>query len=126
MGIKDEKHRKIKSTAREQLNILLIDIIDYLESVRKKYDLRQVDISNSIFEMKQYFPEAASLLMLMLLDEFCISHTAYSTAILQEIYYFLSALYDRTENYYLNLEVLDPEIFTVCMLLGYEYLAFFK
>ena len=85
------------------MNYLLIDILQYLESVKLKYELSSKDISNSLFEMKQYFPEASCLLMLFLLDEYCISHSGYSPLILQEIYNLLCALYEKADNCYRNL-----------------------
>lgn len=41
------------------------------------------DISNSIFEIRQFFPGASCLLMMILLDEFSISNAGYSGIILQ-------------------------------------------
>ena len=64
--------------------------------------------------------------MMSLLDEFCIAHAGYSAGILQEILLFLSAFYDRADNCYLNIETLEPEMFTVSAILSFEYLAFFK
>ena len=85
----------IQPSAREGLNYLLIDIVAYLDSVRLKYKLEHKDISNTIYELKQYFPQASCLLMLLLLNEYCVSHVEYSTAILDEIYSLLEAMYDR-------------------------------
>lgn len=41
------------------------------------------DISSCIYQMKQCFPYNSCFLMLFLLDEYCISQSAYNTVILQ-------------------------------------------
>ena len=84
-----------------------MDIIQYLYSVRLEYKMQYKDISNSIFEMRQYFPQPSCLLMMMLLDDLCVSHAGFSETILQEIYMFLIAVYDKANNSYLNIETLE-------------------
>ena len=126
MGLHGQEYKTLQPSAREKLNCLLIDIVRYLYSVRLEYKMQHKDISNSIFEMRQYFPQASCFLMLLLLDEFCVAHAGYSDSILHEIFMFATAVFDRGENSYLNIELLDSEMFVVCAILSYEYLAFFK
>lgn len=65
------------------MNILLIDIVNYLVAVSKEYNLTQKDIANSLYEMKYYFPTAPCMLMLLLLDEYCVGQVAFSGIILE-------------------------------------------
>lgn len=83
MGLKGESYKTLQPGAREKLNLLLMDIIQYLYSVRLEYKMQHKDISNSIFEMRQYFPQPSCFLMMMLLDDLCVSHAGFSEAILQ-------------------------------------------
>jgi len=48
MGMHGEKIRSIMPSAREQLNLLLIDIVSYLLAVSKQYQLTHKDIANSL------------------------------------------------------------------------------
>ena len=48
MGVKGEQIRHIEAGAREEMNRLLIDVIDYLRAVSKSYELNAKDIANSI------------------------------------------------------------------------------
>lgn len=68
MGVKDEKIRVITPAAREGMNRLLIDVSGYLRSVALQYQLTQRELADSLVEMKYFFPDAASLLMLLLFD----------------------------------------------------------
>ena len=63
--------RPILASAKELMNAVLVDIAFYLNSISKQFDLKPKDISNSLFEMKSYFPDASCMLMLFLLD--CLS-----------------------------------------------------
>ena len=54
--------------------------------------------------MKFCFPYAPCMLMLLLLDEYCVGQVPFSTIILQEIYRLLEAYYEKNDNGYLNLE----------------------
>jgi hypothetical protein len=126
MGLNKDQPRTLIMSAREKLNILLIDILNYLVAVSREYHLTQKDIANSLYEMKYHFPTAPCMLMLMLLDEYCVGQVAFSTLILEEIYKLLAAYFKKEENGYLNMEFTEPEIFTVSMVLAYEYLAFFR
>lgn len=54
--------------------------------------------------MRYYFPYSPCMLMLFLLDEYCVGHVAYSQIILQEIYNLLCSYYKKIDNGYLNLE----------------------
>jgi hypothetical protein len=76
--------------------------------------------------MKLYFPEAASVLMLMLFDEYSVGQLSYSQLLLSEILRLLQAYFDRADNGYLNLEYTEHETFSVIVLLSFEYLSFFK
>ena len=83
MGVKGETFRPIQPSSRQAFNYLLIDIISYIESVKIKDDLSNKDIANTLYELKQYFPEASCLLMLLLLNEYCISQINFSGLIIQ-------------------------------------------
>lgn len=54
--------------------------------------------------MRYFFPEASSILMLLLFDEYCVGQLNYSQLLLAEIYRLLQAYFDRVDNGYLNLE----------------------
>ncbi len=58
--------------------------------------------------MKCYFPYAPCMLMLVLLDEYCVGQVEFSAMILPEIYKLLSAYYKREDNGYLNMEFTEP------------------
>lgn len=73
-----------------------------------------------------YFPECATLLMMLLFDEYCVGQMSFSSYILGELYHLCQAHFDNVKNYYHNLRFTSPETFAVCMLLAKEYLCFFK
>lgn len=50
------------------MNRLMIDVSGYLRSVALQYQLTQRELADSLVEMKYFFPDAASLLMLLLFD----------------------------------------------------------
>jgi hypothetical protein len=56
MGMKGEQLRPVLPAAREELNRLMVEIVEYLKAVARTYELSQKDIANSIMEMKMYFP----------------------------------------------------------------------
>lgn len=68
MGVREDKIRVITPAAREVMNRLLIDVSGYLRSVALQYQLTQRELADSLVEMKYFFPDAASLLMLLLFD----------------------------------------------------------
>jgi len=64
-------------------------------AVSKEFKLTQKDIANSLYEMKYYFPYAPCMLMLLLLDEYCVGQVVFSNIILEEIYKFLCSYYKK-------------------------------
>lgn len=66
--MREDKIRAISPAAREVMNRLLIDVNGYLRSVALQYQLTQRELADSLVEMKYFFPDAASLLMLLLFD----------------------------------------------------------
>lgn len=116
----------MQASAKEKLNILLIDIVNYMRAVSLTYHLSKKDIANSIMELKMYFPECCSLLMLLLFDEFSVGQMSFSSYILGELHLLCRAYFDEENNIYHNIQYTSPETFAVCMLLAKEYLCFFK
>lgn len=84
------------------------------------------DVATCIYQMRYSFPHASCFLFLYLFDDYCVSQSAYNSVILQEIYMFLMAFFDRANNCYLDMETLEPEYFVISAILSYEFLAFMK
>lgn len=90
------------------MNYILIEIARYLYSVKTDFKLSHKDIAESLYQMKQCFPYNSCFLMLFLLDEYIVAQAAYNSVILQEIYLFLTAYYDKADTCYLNMDTLEP------------------
>lgn len=85
------------------MNLLLVEVSDYLRAVSLQYHLSQQNIADNLVNMRLYFPESASVLMLMLFDEYSVGQLSYSQLLLSEILRLLQAYFDKTDNGYLNL-----------------------
>lgn len=127
MGVINESEfRPLSPNAKEKLNRLLVDIFRYMNSVKTTYNMSSKDIATCIYQSRMQFPYASCFLMLYLLDDYCVSQTIYNSVILQEIYMFLSAHYDKVDNCYKDMDILEPEMFVVTAIMSYEFLAFMK
>ena len=126
IGAKNGKIRPVVPAARQAMNLLLVEVSDYLRAVSLQYHLSKQNIADNLVNMRLYFPESASVLMLMLFDEYSVGQLSYSQLLLSEILRLLQAYFDKTDNGYLNLEYTEHETFSVIVLLSFEYLSFFK
>ena len=94
MGVRGQQIRRIIPAAKESMNRLLIEIVDYMRAVASSYQVTKQDMANSIMELNMYFPDCSSVLMLLLFDEYCVGQMTYSSHILGQLYMLFQAHFD--------------------------------
>jgi len=78
--------------------------------------------------LKECFPESSAILLLLLTDNYAVTHVEMVETLMTEIYLLLSAAFPdehTPKNEYSGTSYIHPEIFLASMILSHEYLAFF-
>lgn len=102
--------------------------VKYLKQVRYDYKISAEQLCDTIVYLKSCFPESAAILLLLLTDDYAVTHVELVETLMTEIYLFLSAYFNEEltgKNYYSGTQFIHPEVFLASMILSYEYLAFF-
>ena len=118
--------RRVSGECKEQLDKVLLEMVRYIKKVSGDYDIKPQQMSETIVYLKDCFPDSGIILYLCLIDGYMISHFECMDFVMNEIHGLLSAFYENNATPYTNLNILNPEIFTVSMLLTYEYLRFLQ